>query len=374
MHCSDEEVGSMENRILNQTELTEILEGNTPYFVLRGEGGCSIVLMQRGGRLIGAFPKEGSKNALWAHPQLEAILNTEEWNVGGDRLWISPERDFFYKDAERFEHWFCPRALDPGNYELASSNRNAVTFRNVFDLSNMRTGEIYKDVCVTRTMSYLPNPYASDPRLEKALESVSYVGMGSVEEILVKGSYDWLRINPWIITQVNPGSPENPGMAIVPTKAGVQPIHYFGKIPDDRLKVYEDHVSFKIDGEAIYKLGIRPEDLPLRREAAIGYLVDNGEANRESLLLIRRSKDVPKNQSECLDVAKRDPDGPRGSVQSYNSGLGLRMGEVELQLSSLERQDQGYYYQRARADLLIFQGPRNKIIEVANVVLHISSI
>jgi len=363
----------MKNRILDQKELTEILEGNTPYFVLKGRDDGSLVLMQRGGRLIGAFPREGSENALRTHPELEAILNNEEWNVGGDRLWISPERDFFYKDAERFEHWFCPKALDPGNYELAYSNRNAVTLRNVFDLSNMRTGETYKDVCVTRTMSYLPNPYASDHRLEKALDSVSYVGMKSVEEVLVKGNHDRLRINPWMITQVNPGSPENPGRAIVPTKSGVQPIHYVGKIPDDRLKVYEDHVSFNIDGEATYKLGIRPEDLPMEREAIIGYLVDIDEVNRESLLLIRRSKNVPRNQSECLDITKANPNGPMGSVQFYNSGLGLRLGEVELQLSPLERGDQGYY-QGARADLLIFQGPRNKILEVAKIVLHISSI
>jgi len=363
----------MKNRILDQKELTHILEGNTPYFVLKGKDEGSLVLMQRGGRLIGAFPREDSKNALWAHPQLEAILNTEEWNVGGDILWISPERDFFYKDAERFEHWFCPKALDPGNYEFVYSNRNAVAFRNVFDLSNMRTGETYKDVCVTRTMSYLPNPYASDPRLEKALDSVSYVGMKSVEEVLVKGNYDQLRINPWIITQVNPGSPKNPGRAIVPTKAGVQLIHYFGKIPDDRLKVYGDHVSFNINGEVSYKLGIRPEDLPLEGEAIFGYLVDIEEFNSESLLLIRKSKNVPRNQSECLDIAKANPNGPMGSVQLYNSGSGLRVGEVELHLSPLERRNQEYY-QKARADLLIFQGPRNKIIEVAKIVLRMSSI
>jgi hypothetical protein len=364
----------MKSRILDQKELTNILEGNTSYFILRGEGECSLVLMQRGGRLIGAFPKEGSKNALWTNPQLESILNTEEWNVGGDRLWISPERDFFYRNAERFEQWFCPSALDPGNYELAYSSRDAVAFRNVFDLSNMRTGETYKDVCVTRTMSYLPNPYASDPRLEKALESVSYVGIKSVEEVLVKENYDRLRINPWIITQVNPESPKNRGMAIVPTKgADVQPIHYFGKIPDERLKVFGDHVSFKIDGEVVYKLGIRPEDLPLEREASIGYIADIEEANRESLLLIRRSKNAPRNQSECLDVAKANPNGLRGSIQSYNSGLELQLGEVELQLSPIERRDKGYY-QRAIADLLIFQGLRNKIVEIAKILLNVSSI
>jgi hypothetical protein len=223
-------------------------------------------------------------------------------------------------------------------------------------------------------MSYFPNPYASDSRLEEALDSVSYVGMRSVEEVRVKVNYDQLRINPWIITQVNSGSQENPGQVIVPTKgADVKPIHYFRRIPDDRLRVYGDHVSFKIDGEAVYKLGIRPEDLPVKREAAIGYLVDIEDGAHESLLLVRKSGNMPRDQSECLDIAKGNPNGPRGSVQSYNSGLGLRMGEVELQLSPLERQDQEFY-RKAGADLLLFQGPRNDIIEVSKVVLRISSI
>ncbi len=360
-------------RILDQKELIGILEGKTPYFVLKGEGEGALVLMQRGGRLIGAFPKEDSKNTLWTNPQLEKVLNTDEWNVGGDRLWISPERDFFYENAEKFERWFCPKALDPGNYKLVYSKRDTVALRNVLNLSNLRTGETYKGVCVTRTMSYLPNPYASDPRLAKTLEGVSYVGMKSIEEVLVKGNYLELRINPWVITQVNPSSSKNPGMVIVPTKGAAQPIHYFGRIPDERLKIHGDHVSFKIDGEAVYKLGIRPEDLPLKREASIGYIADIEEANSESLLLIRKSKNVPRNQSECLDVAKANPDGPRGSIQSYNSGLDLQLGEVELQLSPVEKRD-NEYYRKARADLLIFQGPRNKIVELAKTLLKLSSI
>jgi hypothetical protein len=365
---------NIKGRTLDQSGLTEILEGKTPYFVIKGEHEGSLVLMQRGGRLIGAFPREESKNALWTNPKLEAILNTEEWNVGGDRLWISPERDFFYEDADKFERWFCPKALDPGNYELAYSKRGTVAFRNVLNLSNLRTGETYKDVCVTRTMSYLPNPYASNPRLTKTLEGVSYVGMKSVEEVLVKENYLGLRINPWVITQVNPSSSKNPGVVIVPTRgADAQPIHYFGRIPDERLKVHRDHFSFKIDGEAVYKLGIRPEDLPLKREAAIGYIADVEEANNESLLLIRKSKNVPRNQSECLDPAKANPNGPKGAIQSYNSGLDLRLGEVELQLSPVKRRDHEYY-RKARADLLIFQGPRNKIVELAKTLLNVSSI
>jgi len=364
----------LKNKTLDRRELIEILEGNTPYFVLEGEGDCSLVFIERGGRLIGAFPKKESKNALWAHPQLEGILHADEWNVGGDRLWLSPEQDFFYKNPQRFEDWFCPRALDPGNYKLIRSSPTEVTFQNMFNLSNMRTKDTYKDVCVTRTMNYLFNPYVSDPRMAGALDKISYVGMRSIDEVLITGNHGHLRINPWIITQVNPGPPENPGIAIVPTKgADVQPIHYFDRIPDERLTVYRDHVSFKIDGRATYKLGIKPEDLDPKREATIGYLVGIDEACQESLLLVRRSNSVPRSQSRCFDVPKGDPNSPKGSVQCYNSGPSLRLGEVELQLSPLKRRDQRYY-QKAVSDLLIFEGPRKDITEVAKIVLHISFI
>ncbi|MFQ6032864.1 MAG: DUF6786 family protein, partial [Candidatus Zixiibacteriota bacterium] len=280
----------MKNKIPNKKELVAVLKGNTPCFVLEGEGGCSLVFTERGGRLIGAFPKKESENGLWTHPQLERILRTDEWNVGGDRLWLSPEQDFFYKNPQRFKNWFCPRALDPGNYKLIRSSPTAVTFQNIFNLSNIRTGETYKDVCVTRTMNYFSNPYASDPRMAEALDKISYVGMKSIDEVSITGNHDHLGINPWIITQVNLGPPGNTGIAIVPTKAAdVQPIHYFARIPEDKLIVYSDYVSFKIDGQSTYKLGIRPEDLDPEREAAIGYVVDIDGADQESLLLVRRS-------------------------------------------------------------------------------------
>jgi len=364
----------LKNKTLNRGKLIEILGGNTPYFVLEGEGGSSLVFIERGGRLIGAFPKKESKNALWAHPQLEGILQTDEWNAGGDRLWLSPEQDFFYKNPQKFEDWFCPKALDPGNYKFIRFSTTAVTFQNIFDFSNMRTGDTYKDVCVTRTMNYLSNPYVSEPGLAKTLKKISYVGMRSIDEVLIKGNYGHLRINPWVITQVNPGPLENPGIVIVPIKgADVQPVHYFDRIPDERLTVCRDHVSFKIDGKAAYKLGIKPEDLDPKGEANIGYLMDIDETNQESLLLVRRSNSVPRSQAQCFDVPKRDPNGPKGSIQCYNSGPGLSLGEIELQLNPLKRKDQGYY-QKAVSDLLIFQGPRKDIAEVAKIVLHASFI
>ena len=52
--------------------------------------------------------------------------------IGGDRYWISPEREYFYKNPETWTDWFCPSELDPANYEILDDNQE-VLFTLGFD-------------------------------------------------------------------------------------------------------------------------------------------------------------------------------------------------------------------------------------------------
>lgn len=276
---------------------------STAALMERGETRALVV--ERGARLLGLYVR--GTNVLWVNPSLEGVLEKSGWNVGGLRLWISPERSFFYENPDRFEGWFCPATLDPGSFRIAYAGPTRVVLKGVMEATDRFTG--WRLHAKVRREFIL---VAKDRMIVRDSVIASYPG----------------DFNLWALAQVEPGLR---GAAIVPVKEGGQPIHYFGPIPPDRLIASKDHVSFRIDGSFVCKLGVRPEDLPTEGYAAIAHVSEREEGTWT--LLLARTHDAPRWQEECLDPAKADPAGPRGCVQSYNSGPEAgpeRFGEIEL--------------------------------------------
>lgn len=296
-------------------ELLRALEGLTRAFQLRIEEGSAVVT-ERGGRLLAVF-LEGEHNALWVPKEPGEIIMRGEWNLGGNRLWISPERNFYYEKPAIFEGWFCPKSLDPGSWSAVESSDRSVLLNNDLELEDVLNG---------RRLSI---------SLSRRIELVEGgAGRGGLKRIKLRLKDSLLvrqavagGLNLWSLTQVRP-PPSGAGTVIVPTGPRAKPVHYFGPIPKDRLRVARDHVSFRIDGLEIYKLGVRPEDMRCRGCSSIHYYFETGRAR--ACLISMSTTMAPVDQSECLDVAKADPNGPRGCVQSYNSGPDHGFGEIEL--------------------------------------------
>ncbi|MEM2822723.1 MAG: DUF6786 family protein [Thermofilaceae archaeon] len=285
-------------------ELKNIISRYTAAALLE-KGGTRALVVERGARILGLYVN--GVNLLWANPDLQLVLEKGSWNVGGLRLWFSPERAFFYEDPEKFEGWFCPASLDPGSFRITYAGPDRVVLEGVMEATDRFKG--WRLHAKVRREFKLAAP---DRLLVRDAVLASYPG----------------DFNLWALAQVEPGLR---GAAVVPVKVGAQPVHYFGPIPAERLVVARDHVSFKIDGARVCKLGVRPEDLPFEGSAAIAHV-----AEREGgvwALLLMRTHDAPRGQEECLDPAKADPAGPKGCVQSYNSGPEAgpeRFGEIEL--------------------------------------------
>ncbi|MCL7383869.1 MAG: hypothetical protein LZ172_06510 [Thaumarchaeota archaeon] len=295
--------------------LIEILEKSTKVSVIE-EAEAAVVVSEKGGRIIGIF-LDNSPNLLWVHPRLEEALVRGEWNIGGLRLWVSPERNFFYANPEKFEEWFCPTGLDPAEYKL------------------MKTG--YMSLLLESRISAYDNLLHSNLegfiRREIKLLEVSrrHLKLWIREGII--GEYV-SRVNPWILAQVPIGL-RNVGTVLVPVKKKSEPIHYFTIIPKDRLYVDSDHISFKIDGEMVTKLGVRPEDLRETGRGEIAYITQISKKLWSALIL--SSSSLPISQEDCLDTPKYNPEGYRAAIQSYNSGPesfpDVKFGEIELQLT-----------------------------------------
>ena len=327
-------------------EHTELIEFDS------GEG--SLLISEYGGRLLGMFPQNDSLNLLWVNPNIKKVIKERSWETGGERYWISPERDFFYKKPEIWQEWACPQSLDPANYEFLASSDSSCTVSSGFFILNQRTkqgsnGEI------TRQFRELKEPVST---------GVSYCGIEILDDCILYRP--GLKVNGWSLSQVISGGIKSPGTVIIPTKLISKPISYFKLIPDDRLKVMDDHVAFRIDVDAIYKLAIRPEDIDFERPAKIGYILKIPDSENYGLI-VKLSDDIPKNQFECFDVSRDHPDSEIGVIQSYNSESpfkpNLNFGEIELQLSLFKTIDNASHG-KAKHQLFGYLGTKDEILSV----------
>ena len=90
-----------------------------------------------GGRLLGVWPKSDGHNPLWIYPDLESTMKTGEWMIGGERLWIAPERHFFYENPRDFEGFHVPAEIDPGEYIVVLPKLNSGKYHAVNCLADI---------------------------------------------------------------------------------------------------------------------------------------------------------------------------------------------------------------------------------------------
>ncbi len=342
--------------------LTNSLEGRTSYIKLN-DNDRSVIISEYGGRPLGLFPKSDSYNLLWVNPKIQEVIKTRSHVIGGDRYWISPERDFFYKNPETWENWECPSGLDPANYEILGSSDSSCTVSSPLFVINQRTKQGYQGE-VTRQFKIIKEPFQT---------GVSYCGLEILDDcILFRPN---LKINSWSLATVISRGLENPGTVLIPTKNNPVPISYFSDIPNDRLRIMDSYVAYKIDVDAIYKLAIRPEDIDYNRPAKIGYILKLPEVE-EYGFIVKLSDDLPRNQSECYDIARDHPDTEIGVIQSYNSESPdkptLNFGEIELQLNQFKTIDNSSHG-KAKHQIFSYVGTKEEILNVIEKYLGITN-
>ena len=83
-----------ESLLSNKNDIGNVVE-------LNFNNESSAVISEYGGRLLGLFPKNDTYSLLWIHPDIKKKVHSRQWDIGGDRYWISPEKEFF-----SFSHTF----------------------------------------------------------------------------------------------------------------------------------------------------------------------------------------------------------------------------------------------------------------------------
>lgn len=374
-------------RVTKPELLSSLKDASAEFVEMAIAGGGSAIITTRGARVLGLFPGKdpAAHNALWTNELIADLLagKIRDWEgegaggVGGERLWVSPERSFYYRQPETFGEWFAPLAMDPGNYRpVRSEGDRTPAYENVFDLEDVRADRTYGGVRLTRRFKAISDPFAGNHALKAMMPRLHYAGVRKTDSIELPDAPADAKIGLWTLALVDPAPPDGVGTVVIPVRPGAKAIDYFGGLTDERSVARRDYVAFRIDGQSVGKIGVRPEDLDLRRAAQIAAFLPSRTKSR-LLLVIQRSSDVPRTQDECLDEAKADPAGPKGAIQSYNNGPGAdpnapykRFGEIEIQLAAAQPTGEGRTpAATAISDLLAFEGSREDILKLGKLVL-----
>ncbi len=330
---------------------------------LKNNEESSAIVSEYGGRLLGLFPKNENFSLLWINPEIKNVIKSRQRDLGGDRYWISPEREFFYEKPQTWEGWFCPHGLDPAYYEILAESSKSCTLSSPITVESQIKKEIYNGE-ITRQISLIKEPIST---------GLSYCGVEFVDDCIF--FQPRLRINGWSLACLISGGSSNPGTALIPTKSNPKPLSYFRTIPQDRLRVGDNYVAFKIDVDDIYKIAIRPEDIDFSRKAKIGYVLKIPESE-EYGFLVKLSEDIPKSQEECFDVSRDNPEEEIGVIQSYNSESlnkhSLKFGEIELQLNQFETID-NTSHGKAKHQIYGYIGSKEEILKTVEKYLGITN-
>lgn len=257
---------------------------------------------------------------------------------GEERIWLGPEGgqfSVFYKKrgAIGHEQWTIPAALDHEAFAVEAMNPESVTLGKDVELENY-SGTKFK-AKITRIVSLLDSSEIMSSLRMGFGKSVSVVGYQSVNCLKNTGDNCWNKrsgaLSIWILSMLK-ASPYV--TVVIPYKNEGEKIivnDYFHNIPENRLKVAEKVVYFRVDGKFRSKIGISPLN-------SFPYLGSYDAKNKVlSILAFSLSENSKDYVNSSLVKYQEDPFSG-DVINSYNDGPlsdGSQIGEFyELETSS----------------------------------------
>ena len=307
------------NKNFSYNELYKKIASKTNLIVKESKTGVAL-FSEFGARLLGLFPSTEQFNTLWVPEDIDSRISANDWLLGGERLWVAPQRDYFFTDPQNFSGFHVPPPLDPGHYAL----KNNLSFENNFSLHNYTQNEEFCNCIAKRDFSIIDiDPYKSN---------LNYIGVKINDLISIPNTNT--PVCAWSIAMVPTIGPQKPGTVLLPIANKYAIATYFDSIPSERSFVENDFARFLIDSKSALKLAVIPDGIVWNNPAKILYLAPFVN-NTGWYCLVKRSDDLPKNQEECVDIPANNTSGLKGAVQAYNHGYGSEMlyGEIELQFT-----------------------------------------
>jgi hypothetical protein len=266
-----------------------------------GNKDSEISLLPHRGRVLGMTV--GGHDALWNPEEISA-----PWNLGGERLWLGPESDWFWKKTDRvdFDHYQVPAGLDPDNWLVTACSPG----------------------CCEATLSLALRCHHADRHLHLSIRRrfeqidvapTDYALAGGVmitTTLEILGGTPGQAVDLWSIIQVPFG-----GRMVAPTLGNPSPRDYFDPCPEDEMQQSAGVLFLKVGGPSMFKIGLPPEQIMGR----MAYVRPVGGR----MLVLERSFPVHPALAYC-DAPLGAP-GTRGdAAQFFNDGGKFgNFGEME---------------------------------------------
>jgi hypothetical protein len=257
---------------VRKVELIERLDAiGAGYSEIALAPGVDLVVSSFGGRVFGPFI-DGVDAAGWASPafatnsQLVDFAGSGDWNIGGERLWLSPELDFLVGDRTRFwETFSVPGVLDPGTHRLTGSASSAVIKQRI-DIPGRGRIAVSRDFTI---LSPEALPQADGIRTAGYRQAIEIISAGPSRPAV-----------PWIVRQIAPG-----GTVLVPVDAGGDAIAMLGEPPAALMRENAGAIRIDVRADTMFKIAVPA----LTSAGLIGHLYPIGE--KALLQVFRFSRD-----------------------------------------------------------------------------------
>lgn len=294
---------------------------------------------------------------------------------GEDRFWLGPEAGqfalFFQKgDPFDFDHWQTPALIDTEPFDTLSADSTRAEFSKTARLVNY-AGTVF-DIDIRRVVRLLSKAEASRELGVTIGRRVKSVAFESENTIRNAGNLDWMLdkglLSIWILGMFRPSAgtvvilPLKP----IPNRGSLINDRYFGKVPDDRLKIGPKAIFFRGDGRFRGKIGLRPEIArPVMGSYDPGNLV---------LTVVKFDLGRERNYVNSTWETQKEPFAG-DAVNSYNDGPladGSQMGPFyELESSSPARPLKKGDSLSHRHATFHFEGPASELDRLARALLGV---
>jgi hypothetical protein len=185
----------------------------------------------------------GGQGVFWTDPDAEG------WNIGGDRLWLAPESEWFWLKPDTTDYQFhrVPAPIDPGAWQVTGADPAGWTAVTSGELTSTRSGDTLS-VVATRTFTEL------DGAVPGLREQAAY---RIVDQLDVADGPPAIEVSLWKLAQVPPGGVVSIGLTSVGSDTAAR-VHFEPLQPGDQAS-HPGRLEVAITADHRWKIGLAAE-------------------------------------------------------------------------------------------------------------------
>jgi hypothetical protein len=351
------------SRIFRRAVVERLKEQGIGYEVLALQNDFTLVVVRRGGRLFLFLPD--GEGIFWLHQAFDnpnafaKLVGRDEWNIGGERVWISPEVQFNIRDRrDVWASYHLPKQMDPGQWALERVAEDMCRLRQELTLETYNIASGQKRLVVERSIRPVEDPLRNLTVYRALTRGVVFAGYEH-EVTIAEVERDGISCQSWDLIQLRPR-----GMVVVPGSPRVELTQYL-EPSDSSVERRHDHVRVHITGDRRFKVGIKAAHL-FGRLAYLTRLDDS-----RTCLIVRSFFNNP--SAPYIEEPPQTPGRWGDSVHVYNdSGALGGFGELEC----LGQTIGGDTDRTASSDpmsLWLYAGPEEQIEDISLHLLGVKA-